>query len=61
MKMPVLKLLNFRLELWLPVIVLEELIHPMQRSYKNVEDKASHTESPWLLVLVAVSVRCDDL
>jgi hypothetical protein len=59
--MLVLKLLNIRMDLWLQIIALEEVIHSMQRSYKNAEDKASHTKSPWLLVLVAMSAQCDDL
>jgi hypothetical protein len=55
MKIPVLNLLNIRMDLWLPIIVLEEVIYSMQRNYKNLEDVASHVESPWLLVLVAMA------
>lgn len=51
----VLKLLHIRMDLWLPIIALEEVIH------RNIEDKASHTASPWLLVLLAMSVQCDGL
>jgi hypothetical protein len=62
MKMPVSKLLNMKMDLWLLIIALEEVIHSMQRSYKQFEDKASHIESPWLLMLVAMSadaMTCD--